>query len=144
MLEYCDSAAITQRYHVFLSIADVMIVSLEEENEKFESVLESQQEQQQQLLGPNVSISKLTRRYMKLERVYLQQSKEYDAYSHTMHTHQFLTSHHFEVSSQAKDVKLKKDIDNLRQKQSSAVFDIFERPYETLNESAKRPMEAGS
>ena len=71
MLEYCDSAAITQRYHVFLSIADVMIVSLEEENEKFESVLESQQEQQQQLLGPNVSISKLTRRYMKLERVYL-------------------------------------------------------------------------
>lgn len=30
---------------------------------------------------------KLTRRYMKLERVYLQMNKEYDSYAHTMHTH---------------------------------------------------------
>ena len=41
-------------------------------------------------------------------------------------------------------MKLKKDIDNLRQRQSSTLFDIFERPFETLKESAKRPMEQGS
>lgn len=65
---------------------------------------------------------------MKLERVYLQQNKEYDNYSHTMHTHQFLTSHFFEVSSQAKDQKLKKDIEGLEKRQSNIDLKIFEKP----------------
>lgn len=82
---------------MFIGIAEFMLIALEDESEKFETVLE-QLEDPAYMLGPNSSIVKLTKRYMKLERVYLQQNKKFDSYSHTIHTHQFLTSHFFEVT----------------------------------------------
>ena len=88
---------------------------------------------------------KLTKRYMKLERIYLQQNKEYDSYAHTMHTHQFLTTHFFEVTSQAKEAKLKKDLENLNGHQSNVEHKIFEKPqpnqqslFDRLTDDAKR------
>ena len=101
-----------------------MLIALEDESEKFDSVLEQPQDNTQ-YIGPNLSIMKLTKRYMKLERIYLQQNKEYDNYAHTMHTHQFLTTHFFEVSCQAKEAKLKKDIEGLSNRQSNIELKIF-------------------
>jgi hypothetical protein len=126
MLEHGDTTKVSERIHVFMGIAELMLIALEDETEKFELVLEQMQDQNQ-LLGPNSSINKLTKRYMKLERVYLQQNKEYDCYAHTMHTHQFLTTHFFEVSNLAKDIKLKNDIDGLSKRQTNIELKIFDR-----------------
>lgn len=86
MLEHGDPQKVTDRLHVYIGIAEFMLIALEDESEKFEQVLEYPQDMSQ-FVGPNLSIMKLTKRYMKLERVYLQQNKEYDSYAHTMHTH---------------------------------------------------------
>jgi len=44
-----------------------------------------------------------------------------------MHTHQFLTTHFFEVSGQAKNAKLAKDIENLFAKQTNLKLNIFDK-----------------
>ena len=67
---------------------------------------------------PNASITKMAKRYMKLERSYLTQNKEYDSYAHTMHTHQFLKTHYFEVCAYAQEEKSKNELRELKGKQS--------------------------
>ena len=73
--------------YTYLKIAESLLKALEDEVEKFELVIEQAKEYEIPYIGPNVSILKLTRRYMKLERIYLMQNKEYEPHSHTMHSH---------------------------------------------------------
>jgi hypothetical protein len=61
-----------------------------------------------------------------------------------MHTHPFLASHQFEVASQAKDIKLKKDIDILERKQTHydgqdrTESQLFGAKLDELKEEAKK------
>lgn len=103
---------------IFICIAEQLLICLEDESEKFEAVVEVN-EYSQYNCGPNYQNNRLNRRYMKLERIYQLQSKEYDNYSNTMHPHQFLTTHFFEVQGQAKDHKIKKDIQHLEERLSN-------------------------
>jgi len=48
----------------------MMVLVLEDESDKFESVLEWRTDHV--TLGPNSTLNKLSKRYMKLERIYLQ------------------------------------------------------------------------
>lgn len=70
LLEHSDQSRIQAKLHVFLGITDLMVLVLEDESDKFEAILEQRQEPLP--AGPNNTINKLTKRYMKLERVYLQ------------------------------------------------------------------------
>ena len=95
LLEHSSQEKVRNKQHIFIGIAEMITLLLEEESDKFENVLE--QRQDSQTVGPNSTINKLTKRYMKLERLYLQENREYDSYSHTMHEHQFLGNNFFEV-----------------------------------------------
>ena len=95
-LQHEERGNIIEKLHVFLGIADCLLLILEDETLKMEGVLEPQNRPQQAI--NSVSIARLARRYIKLERGYQTYNKEYDPYSHTMHPHQILNSHFFEVS----------------------------------------------
>jgi hypothetical protein len=43
-----------------------------------------------------------------------------------MHTHQFLESNYFEVASEARDIKFRKEVDALKAKQSWQSLNIYE------------------
>lgn len=126
MLQHGDPQKIKDKDKVFICIVEQMIIMLENETEKMEEVTEDTQQHGYLQMGPNQSIQQLTKRYMKLERIYQQQSKEYDAYSHTLYNHQFLTQNYFEILAQAKDNKLKKDIESLKERQTNTQLRIFE------------------
>ena len=112
LVKHSENNKIQSKCHVFLGLIDILVLILEDETEKFESILEFRSEHV--TFGPNNSLNKLSKRYMKLERIYLQQNREYDSYSHTMHTHQFLETNYFEVISEARDIKLKKEVEQLK------------------------------
>jgi hypothetical protein len=86
-----------------------MILILESESERFESVAEQ--------VVPNVLgdplLARLGRRYMKLEKIYVSQNKEYDPYSFSLHAHPFLSKNHFEVQMRAREEAMRMEIEEL-------------------------------
>jgi hypothetical protein len=42
MLEHGDPSKVTERMHVFIGIAELILIALEDESEKFENVIEQQ------------------------------------------------------------------------------------------------------
>ena len=70
LLQHSDNTRIKSKVPVFLGLIDVFVQILEDETEKFESILEYRAEHV--TLGPNSTLHKLSKRYMKLERIYLQ------------------------------------------------------------------------
>ncbi len=66
-------------------IADYILLILEDENDFFDRCFERYKLPAGS--GPNVTLTRLTKQYAKMERTYLLQNKDYDPYSNTMHPH---------------------------------------------------------
>ena len=112
--------------HVFLGIADCILLILEDECNKMEAVYEHRTPMNYNQTNQSVSVTRLARRYIKLERTYQNYNKEYDPYSHTLHPHQILNSHFFEVNQQAKEDQHKDEIEDMKKQQSYLELNIFE------------------
>jgi len=85
LLKHGDRQTVLDRKHVFFMIADYILLILEDENEFFDRCYERYKVAAGS--GPNVTLTRLTKQYAKMERTYLQQNKDYDPYSNTMHPH---------------------------------------------------------
>lgn len=97
-----------------------MILILEVECQKLEASSEPQLQRQ--------SITRIAKRYNKLERIYQAYNKEYDPYTHTLHPHQVFNSHFFEVSQQAKEDQQKEEIEQMRSQLAYSVLFESQQP----------------
>ena len=71
------------RKHIFILIADYLLLILEDESDLFERSCDKFKF----ISGPNIALNRITKQYVKMERYYLTQNKDYDPYSNTMHSH---------------------------------------------------------
>lgn len=114
-LKFEEGAAITDRTVEFLRIADCVVLILEDECSKLDASYEPQPPHRHQSLNQSISITRIAKRYNKLERIYQAYNKDYDPYTHTLHPHQVFNSHFFEVSQQAKEDQQKEEVEQMRQ-----------------------------
>jgi hypothetical protein len=101
-----------------------------------------------QPLNQSASLTKIARKYQKMERYYQTFNKEYDPYSRTMHPHPIFNTNFFEVNQASREEIQKEDIDNLKMSMSCLDFDIFQTngakmisPVLDRNENSKRPID---
>ena len=83
LLKHNDEKVIVDRKHIFVLIADYILLILEDESDLFDRCCEKFK----YMSGPNTALNRLTKQYVKMERNYLNQNKDYDPYSNTMHSH---------------------------------------------------------
>ena len=141
MLKHGDQRTVFEKRRVFLLIADIVLLIMEDESEFFDKCFE----RSKWVPGPNVTLSKLTKQYCKMERMYLYQNKDYDPYSNTMHTHQLLNKQYFEVNMQSKEERVRAEIVELEKRhkeQSSKIFRLSTSlsTWDELNEEATQDL----
>jgi len=128
-LKHGDKQSVLDRKHIYILIADYILLLLEDESELFDR----SGERPKFMPGPNVALQRLTKQYVKLERTYLNQNKDYDPYSNTMHPHQLLNNHYFEINMQAKEERVKTEIQELSDKYTRQSGRLYKIPQNTNN-----------
>jgi hypothetical protein len=142
VLKYGDERTVIDRKHIFLLIADYIVLVLEDESDFFDRCSGVSKLNP----GPNVTLTKLTKQYFKMERTYLFQNKDYDPYSATMHSHQLLNKHYFEINMTQKEEKVRIEIAELTSKHEQQSSRIFKLPVTTntnpdeLNKEAEKDL----
>ena len=124
-LKHEEGKPIKDRTCDFLKIADCVILILEDECSKLDASYDPTPPNKHLSLSQFTSISRISKRYNKLERMYQLYNKEYDPYTHTLHPHQVFNSHFFEVSQQAKEDQHKDEIEAMKAQQAYPI--IFEQ-----------------
>ena len=86
-LKFEEGKSIKERTSDFLKIADCVILILEDECTKLDACYDPQQPNKHLYVNQNTSITRIAKRYNKLERMYQSYNKDYDPYTHTLHPH---------------------------------------------------------
>jgi hypothetical protein len=79
----------------------MMLIILENESDKFDDIIREEAENRRNHFSDHILL-RLSKRYNKLEKMYVSQNKVFDPYSYSLHSHPFLSKHHFEVQMQAR------------------------------------------
>jgi len=67
VLKHSDEKTVMDRKHIFLLIADYVLIILEDESDFYDRCFE----RSRNMAAPNVTLNKMTRQYTKMERNYL-------------------------------------------------------------------------
>jgi hypothetical protein len=67
VLKYGDDRQVLDRKHIFLLIADYILLLLEDESDFYDRCFE----RNRAMSAPNITLNKMTRQYSKMERNYL-------------------------------------------------------------------------